>query len=75
MVFARIWRLHSRRRSTVHPPRATAPELSKSIELEHRVSRLELKLTAARSVIDTLTKRAVALQAQLDHLAARIGRS
>ena len=48
-----------------------ASELSKSVELEQRVSRLELQLQHIEDVMDLQTKRLVAVQAQLDHLIAR----
>jgi len=64
--------LRSRRQSTLRSARrAMASELSKSVELEQRVSRLELQLQHIEDVMDLQTKRLVAVQAQLDHLIAR----
>jgi hypothetical protein len=42
--------------------------------LEHRLSRLEITVKDLAKTADVLTKRVMALQAQLDHLDARIGR-
>jgi hypothetical protein len=42
--------------------------------LEARVGRIEVLFNDLREAIEVLTKRTVAIQAQLDHLAARIGR-
>lgn len=52
----------------------TASEVPKSVELETRVSRLEVLLTDLRDAMDVLTKRTIAMQAQLDHHDGRIGR-
>jgi hypothetical protein len=64
-----------RRRSTVKPTRATAAEFPqpKSLELENRVARLEILVKDIRVAQDRTDKRLSAIQAQLDHLAARIG--
>jgi hypothetical protein len=56
-------------RCTVH--RERGPE---NVELELRVSRVEILLKDVRVAIEALNKRAVAMQAQLDHLDARLGR-
>jgi uncharacterized coiled-coil protein SlyX len=61
-----------RRRSTLKPVRANTNDLSKSLELEQRIARLELSSRALRETIEALTKKTVALQAQLDHLLAKI---
>jgi len=64
--------LRSRRQSTLRSARrAMASEFSKSVELEQRVSRVELRLQHIEDVMDLQTKRLVAVQAQLDHLIAR----
>jgi hypothetical protein len=57
-----------RRRVTIPPSRDTGSELPKSIELETRVARLEFGLEDLRRAVDVLTRRMVAMQAQLDHL-------
>ncbi len=69
----------SRRRSTLERcTRGTASELAqnapKSIELELRVARLELAIKEICESVAVLTKRTVAVQAQLDHLDARLTR-
>jgi hypothetical protein len=67
-------RVPSRRHSTIREPRASAREVPKSIELEQRVARVELALKDMRDTLDVLTKQFIALQAQLDHVAARVDR-
>jgi hypothetical protein len=62
----------ARRRSTLKPVRASASEFSKSLELEQRIARVELSSRILRDAVDDLTKRTAALQAQLDHLLAKI---
>jgi len=64
----------SRRRSTIRTVRATAMEVAKNIELEIRVARVEAILQDMREALDLLSKRAAAVQAQLDHVNARVGR-
>ena len=64
----------ARRRITIRRIPATVPELSKSVELERRVASLEGHLEQLRETIEALTIRTVALRAQLDHLAALVGR-
>jgi uncharacterized coiled-coil protein SlyX len=49
------------------------PVPPKSIELETRIARLELVLTDLRRTMEVLTKRTAALQAELDHLSAKLG--
>ena len=63
------------RDSTIPPDRGMASEGSKSLELEQRVGRLEVNVAALRDLANLLTKQIAALQAQLDHLAAKLGRS
>jgi hypothetical protein len=67
--------LRSRRRSSIKQPRASASEffLPKSFELEQRLARLEVALKDTRAMCEALTKQVAALQAQSDHLAARVG--
>jgi hypothetical protein len=65
----------SRRRSTVKVPHATAREVHefpKSVELEQRVSRLELRVAELADVLSATTKRTIAMEAQLDHLIAKL---
>ena len=52
----------------------TADDFSdlKSLELEQRLARIELLMGDLRSAIDLMQKRTTSLQAQLDHLSARI---
>ena len=63
-----------RRRRSVKE-RATALELSgfpsKSVELEQRISRLELSIRELHDHLEGVAKRCAALQAQLDHLLAQ----
>ena len=68
------WLRVPRRRSTLKPTRFTAAECPqpKSLELENRVARLEILMKDMRAAFDALHKRTVALQAQLDHIAARL---
>jgi chaperonin cofactor prefoldin len=63
--------LQDRRRSTLQATRAAAHEISKSVELEKRISRLELRITELPETVDSLTSRTVSMQAQLDHLTSR----
>jgi uncharacterized coiled-coil protein SlyX len=64
--------LPNRRRSTLQRVRATAPEAHKSFELEQRVSRLETIVKDLRATIDVMSKRMAAMQAELDHVAAKL---
>jgi hypothetical protein len=57
--------VRTRRQSSLKPPRATAREVPKSVELEHRVSRIELQQ-------EEILRRLNALQAQVDYLVAKI---
>ena len=68
--------LPSRRRSTVPPPPATASDISiapKSLELEQRIARVEAWAEELQQTVDILLKRITAMQAQIDHLSARVG--
>ena len=67
----------ARRRSTVRRARATASDFPrgaypKSFELENRVARLELLFKDVRIACEILNKRLTALQAQIDHVTARL---
>jgi hypothetical protein len=44
----------------------------KTVELEQRLSRLEGSYGDMQEQLDTLTRRVIALQAQLDYLIARL---
>jgi hypothetical protein len=69
--------LSSRRYSTIRPKRATAPNLPiapKSLELEQRVSRVEVCCSDVQEQLAVTLKRLAALQAQLDHFIARMDR-
>jgi len=55
--------------------RTTAHELTllpKSLELENRVGKVEILVRDMRDAHDELMKRVIALQAQLDHIVAKI---
>jgi uncharacterized coiled-coil protein SlyX len=54
--------------------RSTAAEFpqAKSLELETRVARLEILMKDMCAAYDELHRRMVAIQAQLDHIAARL---
>jgi len=52
--------------------RPTANEVPKSWELEQRVARLELQIRDVQSALTLQAKRTIAMQAQLDHLIARL---
>ena len=66
----------SRRLSTTKDRKSTAqdntPQFAKSIELERRVSRLELQHVEVMEALAVLMQKVTALRAQLDHLAAKI---
>lgn len=67
--------LRVRRRSSTRVPPTTARELRlpKTVELEQRIARVELKLQRTREQLDEARQRVAALQAQLDHLSAKAG--
>jgi uncharacterized protein involved in exopolysaccharide biosynthesis len=67
--------LANRRQSSIRPRPAIAHEVSKSVELEQRISRLEMRIRDLQGTLELQSKRAVALQAQLDHLTARLFRT
>jgi hypothetical protein len=63
--------------STIRPVRATAkdaPPGLKSLELEQRLSRLEVCCREMQEQLATLLKRMTALQAEFDHFSAKNGR-
>jgi hypothetical protein len=64
--------LTPRRHSTVPPTRDTAAEVSKSLELEQRIARIEIQVNELLVRLELQSKRSVALQAQVDHLLARL---
>ena len=64
--------LAERRDSTVRPARGMAAETSKSVELETRIARLESITKGLQQELALRQRREVAIQAELDHLLARI---
>ena len=65
--------MRSKRQTTIPMfSRATADEVPKSWELEQRVARLEIRIKDLQAALDLQTKRNIALQAQFDHLLARL---
>jgi exonuclease VII large subunit len=68
--------LHGVRRRSTPAPRASAHEIHvpKTVELEQRIARLELKLQRACEDLEKTRQRMSALQAQLDHYGAKFGR-
>jgi hypothetical protein len=52
--------------------RVKADEVPKSWELEQRVARLELQMRDMQSALTLQSKRTISLQAQIDHLIARL---
>ena len=67
--------LRARRHRSSHSPLSTAGEFQvpKTVELEQRIARLEMKLQQACEELDRTRHRLTALQAKLDHYAARFG--
>jgi hypothetical protein len=63
-----------RRHSTIKPIPVTADDFSdlKSLELEQRLARIEVLMESLRTAMDVLMKRTTSLQAEVDHLSARI---
>jgi ubiquinone biosynthesis protein UbiJ len=63
----------SRRRSTIkhaiHHANEHVPQLSKTVELEQRLARVEI----CCEELTVINNRVAALQAQLDHLLAKLG--
>jgi hypothetical protein len=62
-----------RRQTTIRPIRAAAQEheLTKSVELEQRVGRLEMDVRDLRTMLQSVLSRLATLQAQLDHTVAK----
>jgi hypothetical protein len=67
--------VRTRRRSSTPRLPASSNEAPppKSVELEHRLGRVELKLERACEELETTRQRLSAMQAQLDHLLAKFG--
>jgi hypothetical protein len=61
-----------RRNSTIRSIRTIAIGIPKSLELEQRVARVELLIQHLQTALDVQAKLTVALQAQLDHIDARL---
>jgi len=65
-----------RHHSTTGLPRDHAHEVSiapKSVELEQRLARVELQQQRITETLDLILKRLTAIQAQLDHVGAKLG--
>jgi hypothetical protein len=64
----------ARRRSSTPTLKATANDAPppKSIELEHRIGRLETKLDRVSEELELTRQQLRALQAHLDHLLAKL---
>jgi molecular chaperone GrpE (heat shock protein) len=67
--------LNGVRRHSTPGPRVRAHEIHvpKTVELEQRIARLELKLQRALEDLENTRQRMSALQAQLDHYGAKFG--
>jgi len=67
--------LNGLRRHSTPAPRASVHELHapKTVELEKRIARLEIKLQRALEDLEQTRQRITAVQARLDHYAARFG--
>jgi molecular chaperone GrpE (heat shock protein) len=67
--------LRGLRRRSIPDPRSTARELQlpKTVELEQRIARLEMKLQRACEELEATRQRMAALQARIDHYTARFG--
>jgi hypothetical protein len=61
-----------RRNSTIPSIRTIAIGIPKSLELEQRVARVELLIQRLQTALDLQAKLTIALQAQLDHIDARL---
>jgi uncharacterized coiled-coil protein SlyX len=64
-----------RRHSTLPRNRDAAPDLEKSLELETRIGRVELTLDDLCDRMIVMERRTAAIQAELDHLLARLARA
>ena len=61
------------RRSSVRHDRTTAHEVpTKTFELEQRIGRLEIALKELRALVESHARNTTALEAQLDHIAAKL---
>ena len=60
------------RRSSARSVRETASDAPKSVELESRIGRLEYLVNGMREELALRQRREVAMQAELDHLWARV---
>lgn len=67
--------MRTRRHASTPKLQVTANEgpPPKSVELEHRLGRVELKLERACEELELTRQRLSAIQAQLDHLLAKFG--
>jgi hypothetical protein len=67
--------LNGVRRHSTPAPRGSAHEIHvpKTVELEQRIARLELKLQRTVEELEKTRQRMSALQAQIDHYSARLG--
>jgi hypothetical protein len=64
--------LAERRHFTLRPLREMATDAQKSAELESRIGRLELLTKALQEELAIRQRREIAMQAELDHLWARM---
>jgi uncharacterized coiled-coil protein SlyX len=65
--------VRGRRRSSLRHDRTTAQEApTKTFELEQRIGRLEIVLQELRALIESHARNTTALEAQLDHIAAKL---
>jgi hypothetical protein len=64
--------VRQRRDSTIRSIRTIAIGIPKSLELEQRVARVELLIQHLQNALDLQAKLTIALQAQLDHIDARL---
>ena len=71
-TFGKLCSLPERRQTTNSSFPSRVNEMPKTWELEQRVARLELDIQNLLGALDIQAKRAIALQAQLDHLFARL---
>jgi uncharacterized coiled-coil protein SlyX len=64
--------LSHRRHLTARPARSAASDTSKSIELESRIGRLEVLVKGLQEELAIRQRHEVTMQAELDHLWARL---
>ena len=55
------------------PPGSHILNFPKTIELEQRLAKSEVTISVLQDSVDILQQRVAALQAQLDHLLAKLG--